>query len=461
MLAAGTTIGAYRLSHQLGEGGMGAVYLAEHALLGRKAAIKVLLPSLSINQDIVQRFFNEARAITQIADPGIVQVFDFGKHTDGSAYLVMELLEGESLDRRLARVGRLSIGDTLRLMRQICASLRAAHAKGIIHRDLKPDNIYVVGDPAVTGCERTKILDFGIAKLSSDEPGKLATRTGQVIGTPMFMSPEQCRSSRDIDQRSDIYSIGCVMMMMLTGRPPFDGDSSGELIAAHLRETPPLASSRLPGIPEVIDYVLLRCLAKPVAERFQNIAQLDDALAAAEHQSLRLAGAAGMQVHISGPSSSMRTTLSNASGQRQLAASRRRGRLGVLAVAVIVIASVAFMTTRSREADPMEVPQTAPVMAPQADPALVPRTAPVAAPSVPVVPVDAGLAPVVLVTSDVPTFPDAAIANTAAADAAVSIAAPPIPRARVQRPAALPRQEGKEHVDSSGSNMARPIDRGD
>ncbi|TMQ13842.1 MAG: serine/threonine protein kinase [Deltaproteobacteria bacterium] len=178
MFAEGTIVGTYRVIRKLGEGGMGAVFAGEHTLLGRKAAIKVLLPALSAQQEIVHRFFNEARAVTQVADPGIVQVFDFGYHTDGSAFIVMELLEGESLAARLERSSRLPLIDVLRLLQMTCSALAAAHGRGVIHRDLKPDNIFIVRDPAVPGGERAKILDFGIAKLSSDEPGKLKTRTG-------------------------------------------------------------------------------------------------------------------------------------------------------------------------------------------------------------------------------------------------------------------------------------------
>ncbi|NVB77055.1 MAG: protein kinase [Kofleriaceae bacterium] len=282
MIGEGAVVGSYRVLHKLGEGGMGAVYVGEHTLLGRRAAIKVLLPELSAHKEIVQRFFNEAKAVTQVADPGIVQVFDFGYDQTGSAFIVMELLEGEPMDRRLQRIGRFSPADGLRLMRLICTSLHAAHAKGIVHRDLKPENIYIVGDPAVTGGERAKILDFGIAKLSGDEPGKMKTRTGMVMGTPVYMSPEQCRGAGIVDHRSDIYSIGCVMMTMLTGRPPFDGSGSGELIVAHMTEAPPLAASRVPGMPPVIDQIIQRCLAKEAAQRFQSMAELAQTLGLAE-----------------------------------------------------------------------------------------------------------------------------------------------------------------------------------
>src|SRR5215510_6594604 len=184
---------------------MGAVFLAEHTLIGRRAAIKVLLPALSQQREIVDRFFNEARATTSIPDPGIVQVFDFGFNVDGSAYIVMEFLEGEPLDKRLTRLGLLAASDALRITRQVSGSLGAAHARGIVHRDLKPDNIFMVRDPEAPGGERPKILDFGIAKLGGDNPSRMRTQTGALMGTPVYMSPEQCRGAGLVDHRSDIY----------------------------------------------------------------------------------------------------------------------------------------------------------------------------------------------------------------------------------------------------------------
>ena len=274
MPAQDAIIGTYRILRKIGSGGMGTVYLGEHTLLGRKAAIKVLRSSLSADGEIVTRFFNEARAVTLIADPGIVQVFDFGHHTDGRAFIVMELLDGEPMDRRLKRIRKFGLAECLRLVRLICSSLAAAHAKGIIHRDLKPANIFIVADSAVPGGERAKILDFGIAKQAGDEPGKLKTRAGLLMGTPMYMSPEQCRGIGDIDHRSDIYALACVMFTMLTGRPPFGSGAPGELVAAHLREVPPLVSSRVPGLPGVVDQILQRCLEKSPADRFQSMTEL-------------------------------------------------------------------------------------------------------------------------------------------------------------------------------------------
>ena len=275
----GTQVGAYRLIQRIGEGGMGQVWLAEHAMLGRRAAVKLLHPSFSMQPEIVQRFFNEARAATAISDPGIVQVFDFGNHTDGSAYLVMELLDGEPLDKRLHREGVMPFGEALRILRQVASSLGAAHARGIIHRDLKPENIFLVRDPEVPGGVRAKVLDFGIAKLTGDTGGS-KTNTSAVMGTPAYMSPEQCRGAGLVDARSDVYALGCVLMTLLTGRAPFEAEGIGELIVMHMREAPPTPSSRVPTIPPAVDQLVLRCLAKDPAQRYANGSELASAVGA-------------------------------------------------------------------------------------------------------------------------------------------------------------------------------------
>ncbi|MEO8846562.1 MAG: serine/threonine-protein kinase [Kofleriaceae bacterium] len=359
MIIEGATIGAYRVVRKLGEGGMGIVYEAEHALLGRRAAIKVLLPEFSANKEIVQRFFNEAKAVTQIADPGIVQIFDFGYHADGSAFIVMEVLDGEPMSTRLKRIGRFALVDCLRLTRQICTSLQAAHTKGVIHRDLKPDNIFIVGDPAVTGGERAKILDFGIAKLSAEEPGNLKTRTGMVLGTPVYMSPEQCRGSGEIDYRSDIYSIGCVIMTMLTGQPPYQGEGSGELIAAHLREPAPYAASRVHGLPPMIDQILQRSLAKSPNDRFSSMADMAQTLGQAEqllfHSMSATGGGDGARYGRPLPPATTvlpgSTTLTGAAGQTSPPASRR-GWVAALAVAATgVVIAVVVVATRGKSPD--------------------------------------------------------------------------------------------------------------
>src|SRR5215475_4253757 len=245
---------------------MGLVFLGEHTLLGRRAAVKTLLPTVAVNREIVERFFNEARATSALSEPGVIQVFDFGYHVDGTAYIVLELLEGEALSARLDRLGQLPLGDALRFARQIAGSLAAAHARDIVHRDLKPENIFLVRDAETQGGERTKIIDFGVCKMGSGDP--MLTEVGAMIGTPVYMSPEQCRGSGEVDARSDVYAFGCLLFHLITGRPPFVGDASGELIVAHLQEQPPAASQLVPGLPAEVDGLLQCCLAKAPEDRF-------------------------------------------------------------------------------------------------------------------------------------------------------------------------------------------------
>jgi TonB family protein len=330
----GTQVGAYRVLHQIGEGGMGSVWLAEHAMLGRRAAIKVLHPSYTMQPDIVTRFFNEARAATSISDPGIVQIFDFGHHVDGSAYIVMELLEGETLDKRLARIGRFTVTDALRVMRQIASSLGAAHARGIVHRDLKPDNIFLVRDSEVAGGERAKIVDFGIAKLVGD--ASMKTLASAVLGTPTYMSPEQCRGAGQVDQRSDVYALGCMLFTLVVGRPPFDAIGIGDIISMHLREPPPAPSSRAAGIPPEIDHLVLRCMAKDPAQRFSSAADLAMAIGGLLGSSPNLAAALpGLGT---GPFQlAPRTTLSAASSSVTSPPRAKSSRLPLIAGSLAVV----------------------------------------------------------------------------------------------------------------------------
>jgi serine/threonine-protein kinase len=270
----GEVLGSYRVIAKLGAGGMGTVWIAEHQLLGSRAAIKVLLPDLSKQDKIVQRFFDEARAATRIRDPGIVTVHDFGWH-HGDAYIVMELLTGETLTQRLG-TGRMAPLQAVRLVQLCGLAMAAAHARGIIHRDLKPDNIFVVSDPAVPGGERIKLLDFGIAKLldRDRDEGHHSTVTGSIMGTPAYMSPEQCRGAGEIDHRTDIYALGCVLFQLLCGRPPFIAQTPGDMIACQIRESPPAPSSIWAGLGPELDAMVLKCLAKDPADRFQTMSEL-------------------------------------------------------------------------------------------------------------------------------------------------------------------------------------------
>ena len=277
----GEVIGNYRVIAELGRGGMGVIYRAEHVHLGRLAALKMLLPQLSSDPSVVQRFFNEARAASAIDHPGIVEIYDFGSHTDGAAYLVMELLQGESLEHRLRR-GPLPPLDAATLVAQAAAALAAAHGRGIVHRDLKPDNLFLVPNELVPGGIQVKLLDFGIAKLTFRTPADHMTRTGALIGTPAYMSPEQCMGRSDLDHRTDIYAVGCILFHLFCGRPPFiSSQGTGMMIAAHLRDPVPDPRSLNPQLPAPLAAIALRCLEKDPAARFQSASELRAALIAA------------------------------------------------------------------------------------------------------------------------------------------------------------------------------------
>jgi serine/threonine-protein kinase len=275
-LTIGTTVGNYKILEKIGEGGMGAVYLAAHPLLGRKAAIKVLLPEHSKKADLVNRFFNEAKTAASLRHPALVEVFDFGFLPDGSGYIVMDYLEGESLAARLERVAPLAPEVAAEIARQMAAGVAAAHGQGIVHRDLKPDNVFLVPDPEQPDRERVRILDFGIAKLvlPSGTGSKGATSTGMLLGTPLFMAPEQCRGAGQVDHRADIYSVGCILYMMLVGRPPFDHEGVGEILAAHLHEPVVPPRNIDPTVPEPLQAIVMRALAKKPEDRQQSMAEL-------------------------------------------------------------------------------------------------------------------------------------------------------------------------------------------
>ncbi len=278
-VVSGQIVGGYRLVAPIGGGGMGTIWRAEHEVLGRVVAIKLLLHALSHDPAMIERFFDEARAATRIADPGIVTVHDFGWHADGQAYLVMEHLIGESMAERLDRRGQVPVDEAVRLVRLAALAMAAAHAASIIHRDLKPANIYIVADPAVVGGERVKILDFGIAKLLGEgSHAATRTQTGAILGTPTYMSPEQCRNAGTVDHRTDVYSLGCVFFHLLTGQPPFATTSTADVIASHLLEPPPAPGSLVPDLPAAIDGIVLACLAKDAGDRIGSMLALARAL---------------------------------------------------------------------------------------------------------------------------------------------------------------------------------------
>jgi serine/threonine-protein kinase len=276
VLAPGGRVAKYELKDQLGQGTFGLVFTARDTELDRDVAIKLLNPSHATNGDIVHRFLQEARASARIAHPGIVTVLDCGKinsHIGETAYIVLELLQGESLTNRLTRSGRLAPATAVEITRQIASAIDAAHRADVLHRDLKPDNVYLVPDPAMPSGERVKVLDFGLAKLGASRHTTMNT----VFGTPRYMSPEQCRSAALIDQRSDIYSLGCILFELVTGRTPFDGDLR-QLIDRHQRAAPPRAKSFAPEIPDQLDMLIDQMLAKDPAARPQTMGAVQAAL---------------------------------------------------------------------------------------------------------------------------------------------------------------------------------------
>ena len=265
-LEAGNQIGPYRIVRLLGEGGMGAVYEAKQEPIGRRVALKTLLATHIHDDEVTGRFFNEAKILSALEHPSIVQVSDYGYTADGTAYLVMEFLRGESLGKRLESVPNqkgLPTPFVLQIARQLADALSAAHEKGIVHRDLKPDNVMLVGDSAVPGGERVKVLDFGIAKLTGPEHhGAVKTSTQAVLGTPLYMSPEQCEGAGQVDAKTDVYSLGCVLFEALSGRPPFTADGIGRIIGMHQFQAPPLLRHTSPEVPQQVAQLVDRMLVK-------------------------------------------------------------------------------------------------------------------------------------------------------------------------------------------------------
>jgi serine/threonine protein kinase len=274
----GQQFGNYRAISLLGEGGMGAVYLAEHPAIGRRVAVKVLHKNYIRDENLLTRFLNEARAANAIRHPNIIEILDSGTIADGTPFLVMELLEGESLGTRIRRVGALPMQSAVEFCYQTASALGAAHKKGIVHRDLKPDNLFVVPDPHDPERERIKVLDFGIAKLQQSANDSVKTRTGTLMGTPIYMSPEQCRGTKTVDHRSDIYSLGIIFFEMLCGQPPFVSEGFGELVNMHLNVAPPAPSTQNANVSPALDAIVLKMLAKNPDERFADMGELMTAL---------------------------------------------------------------------------------------------------------------------------------------------------------------------------------------
>jgi len=269
--------GVYRVDKRLGAGGIGAVYAALQIRTKRRYAVKVLLPEMALKAGAVERFRREGEALAALGHAGIVQIHDFDTAEDGTQYLVMDLLEGEDLSTRLERVGALDWTSAVRILEETASALGAAHALGIIHRDLKPANIFLARRPG--SAERATILDFGLAKNVTAIEDVRLTATGAGLGTPLYMSPEQARGG-DVDLRTDVYALGCILYEMLTGAPPFEGPTLTAVIARILTDPPPSVSHHAPrAVPPAIDEVVRTALAKDPAQRYPSARALVEAVA--------------------------------------------------------------------------------------------------------------------------------------------------------------------------------------
>jgi tRNA A-37 threonylcarbamoyl transferase component Bud32 len=281
LLVIGRNIGNYKVVRVLGEGGMGTVYLAEHPMIGKRVAVKMLRPDLGTDPGLVSRFFQEAKAVNEIRHPNIVDISDFGHTDDGIVYFVMELLEGRSLRDRLSESGPLPVEQAVATARQVIDALAAAHRVGIIHRDLKPDNIFLVTDTQVPGGIRAKLFDFGVAKLVGEKQAQVGHKTvdGAVVGTPYYMSPEQALC-HEVGAAADIYAMGVVLYEMLTGQVPFRSEQLVLLLNAILKQPAPPPSVVRPEIPPWLDRLVLRCLEKDPEARPRSMEEVSAVLGA-------------------------------------------------------------------------------------------------------------------------------------------------------------------------------------
>lgn len=275
-----TLTGKYRIEELINTGGMGAVYRATHVLMDKVVAVKVLHPTLAADDKIVARFSREARAASRISHPHALNVTDFGEDESGVVFLVMEYLKGETLKEIIQRDGPMELPRAVEIIRQVSGALEAAHSEGVIHRDLKSDNIMLV-DVGGAG-DWAKVLDFGIAKITEKVGQDTAlTAPNLIIGTPQYMSPEQCSQAAELDKRSDIYSLGVILYEMLVGHVPFTGESPTAIMMKHLQEPPPSVLDERRDLPAAVARVVTRALAKRPEDRFQSAGELSEELTAA------------------------------------------------------------------------------------------------------------------------------------------------------------------------------------
>jgi serine/threonine-protein kinase len=406
--------GKYRIESIIGQGGMGVVLGAFDQSLGRQVAIKFLHPSRAANEGAAARFSREARAAASIQGEHVVRVHEVGQLANGAPFIVMEHLRGSDLAQIVQHRGGLPVDYACDLVLQTCQALAQAHARGIVHRDLKPQNLFLTeradGSPCV------KVLDFGISKAAdTDESSPKLTSTEMVMGTPLYMSPEQVRSLKNVDHRADIWALGAILFELLAAKPPFDGPSASALHAAIAMDAPASLRARRPDVPPHIDAAILRCLEKDPARRFQTVQELSAAIAPGRVTSA--SGSNPVIVSVSPPAGGFGTasTMDVRSGWQQatvpqpMPKSSNTGLIiggiagGALLVLLAIGGAAAYFLSRTATAVSVtETPVTPPattVPAMTADPPVVP-TAPAPAPAPPptasakpVAPKDAGPPP--------------------------------------------------------------------
>jgi serine/threonine-protein kinase len=269
-------LGQYRLKQLIGSGGMGEVYLAEHQLMKRPCAIKVIRPEKAGDPKVLARFEREVQATARLSHWNTIDIFDYGRADDGTFYYVMEYLPGMNLSELVRRHGPLPPGRAIYLIRQACDALQEAHDLGLVHRDIKPANIFAASRGGV--CDVVKLLDFGLAKPLADLGAAHLTAEGTITGSPLFMSPEQATGDAEPDSRSDVYSLGAVLFYLLTGKPPFDDDKPLKIMIKHAHELPPRPSALRPDLAGDLEAIVLKCLEKASDQRFQSATELATAL---------------------------------------------------------------------------------------------------------------------------------------------------------------------------------------
>ena len=305
--------GKFRLDAMIGRGGMGSVWSATHVTLGHRVAVKLVAREFVRSPEALRRFDAEAKAAARLASRHVVQVFDNGTLDDGTPYIAMEMLSGENLEQRVERHGSLTLNDVVEIISQCCKGLARAHAAGIVHRDIKPDNIFLSRAPDEDR-EVVKILDFGVAKITLAEGGSTGqTGTGAVLGTPLYMSPEQARGSRDVDHRTDLWSLAMVTYFALTGLLAIGGETFGDVLLKICVEPLPSLRAGAPLLPPSMDRWFQQACAREAAERFQSAQEFIDSLRAAAGEAagpprvtppqIAVIPQATMQSAVAGPSS--------------------------------------------------------------------------------------------------------------------------------------------------------------